>query len=109
MDHADQPQAGPGGCFFRLFWMLLGNVLLILCALAIFQSAARSLSVADVLYWLVVAALPAARYVDITRYGGKTSDGRPATLTDFRRYAVAVVPVALLIWLAAHRGFVFSG
>ncbi len=49
-----------------------------------------------------VAAMALARYVDIVRFQGTTSDGEPATVGHFWRYVVMVTLVAGAAWGAAH-------
>jgi hypothetical protein len=43
-----------------------------------------------------------ARYVDIVRFQGMTSEGEPATVGHFWRYAVILTLVAGAAWAAAH-------
>jgi hypothetical protein len=40
--------------------------------------------------------------VDIRFLNGETGDGKPATLTHWRRYALLVGSVGLGAWLLAH-------
>lgn len=88
------------GCLPRLVWMGVGNIGLIVAALAISKSAGWT--VADLLFWLVVAGLIGTRYVDIVRCQGMTADGQPATLAHFRRYAIVLLVIALVLWTAAR-------
>ncbi len=90
----------PQGCFLRVFWMAVGNVALL--AIAWFIHSQRRFSLLDVLYWAVVALVVGARHVDIAQYGGTTVSGTPATGRDFRRYALAMVLAAALLWAVAH-------
>jgi len=90
-----------GGCLLRVFWMLLGNLLLLAAAYAITQSPAL-LGPADALFWLCVGLLLAARYVDVKHFKGRTAEGRPATLADWRRYALLLGGISLGLWLVAH-------
>jgi len=104
-DHKYDP---PAGCFLRLFWMMIGNVLLLFCAFGIVQHRSTVLSIADAFYWASVGCLLAARYVDIRYAQGLTANGDPATMTHWRRYAVLLVPVASGIWLIVHAIAYFS-
>ena len=92
----------PAGCLLRLFWMVVGNVILLFCAYGIIQHPSSLLGIADVFYWAIVGSLLAARYVDIRYFQGTTSDGDPASLADWRRYTVVVVLVTTGLWLVAH-------
>jgi hypothetical protein len=108
----DAPSASSSiGCLARMFWMILGNLILVLVAAAIWRnSSALSLSLADLVYWALVASLIAVRYLDIRHFGGKTSDGeRAATMTDWIRYASIVVAVTLVVWLVLHAAAWYRG
>ncbi len=89
------------GCLIPTFWMLLGNGLLALCALAI-AAGTTPFSAADVLYWLTVVCLLAARYVDIRYLKGRTAEGAPATMAHWRRYAMVLSAVSAVVWIGAH-------
>ena len=56
------------------------------------------------IFWGTVGAMIAFRFWDVTRLGGQTTSGEPATLATFKRYsltvsmtAAALFGVALLI------------
>lgn len=88
------------GCLLRLFWTAVGNLALL--ALIYSISTRQGFSLLDAVYWLVVAALATARYLEITRYRGQTLEGTPATLKHFRRYALWLGVVALALWIGSH-------
>jgi hypothetical protein len=92
----------PAGCLMRLFWMMIGNVILLLCAYRITQHQSSVLSIADAFYWTIVGSLLAARYVDIRCFCGTTADGDPATMAHWRRYARGLGVVSTALWLGAH-------
>lgn len=77
-------------------WMLWGNMAVFLCAGKVAEGTAPVMS--SVLFWSFVAALVAGRYVDITRCGGTTAEGEPATLAHWRSYAIRVVIVSAVLW-----------
>ena len=89
------------GCLIPTFWMLVGNGILALCAVAIAARSA-SFSAADLFYWLTVGGLLAARYVDIRYLNGRTAEGKPATPAHWRRYAVILIAVSAVAWIVAH-------
>jgi len=92
-----------GGCLARVFWMGLGNLVLVLAAVAIAQNQAGfALSAIDAVYWAVAVCLLAVRYADIQWLGGQTADNQPATSADWRRYAAVVMAASAAIWLGAH-------
>lgn len=78
--------------------MLVGNTLLMVFGLTILLEPAWTFTVRDVLFWSNVAALLVLRYVDITRFGGRTAEGEPATRRDFVRYAAGVTGFSAAFW-----------
>lgn len=103
----DQQQEGAAetssvlGCLIPTFWMLVGNGLLALCALAI-ASGSAAFSVADLFYWATVACLLGARYADIRYFAGRTSEGNPATMGHYWRYCIVLCGVSGVVWIVAH-------
>ena len=85
------------GLFLRLYWIMIGNAMLAITAAL--PVAYPRLSIAPLLagYALSIAALIAARYVDIRYCGGQTVDGTPADLGHFRRYVTILLPISLLL------------
>lgn len=79
-----------------------GTVTLLLLSALIAQGNAPSVTLYDLGLWVVAAAMVAVRYVDITRFGGQTTEGQPATLAHWRKYALGVAFVTSLLWIAAH-------
>jgi hypothetical protein len=80
--------------------MAAGNVGLLALAWLICQR--HRFSLLDAAYWAVVAVLAGARYADITRFGGTTVEGAPATMRDFRRYAVGLLLAGAALWATVH-------
>jgi hypothetical protein len=92
------------GCLVRLFWMLVGNLGLLLAAIGIGENhAGFTLTGRDIFFWAVALSLVAVRYVDIRCLEGRTADNnRPASVSDWRRYAATVFGISLAVWLVAH-------
>ena len=99
---SEQEYDSPSGCLIRLFWMIVGNALLIFCVMAIAQDTSGLFTPVDALFWVLVGSLMVARYVDIRYFNGLTSDSDPATMADFRRYAVLLGFIAMGLWIGAH-------
>jgi hypothetical protein len=99
-DPTAQAADRPAGCLLRLFWMAIGNLALFMIAILIIQR--RSFSAFDMAYWLIVVALIVVRYVDITRFDGRTASAEPATLRHFRRYALGLLVSAGSVWTGVH-------
>ncbi len=100
-ESSDRDRAG--GCLARLFWLGVGNFILVLSAIGIGQRQnGFSLGWLDVVLWATAFGLIAVRYADIAFFQGQTADSRPATMSDWRRYALTVLAVSLALWLGAH-------
>lgn len=101
--HATSPPPQKAGCLAalaRVYWMAAGNVFLFFCA--IYAAKQPAPSALDGLYVVLVALLLVVRFIDITRLDGQTSEGHPATLTHWRRYALGLIPVAALVWVGVR-------
>jgi len=92
----------PAGCLLRIFWMVIGNSLLFICAVYVLHNQIRFISIVDLVYWMTILAMLAARYVDIRRFGGTTATGESATPAHWRRYAVWLLVGALIVWISIH-------
>lgn len=97
------------GCLVRLFWMGVGNLAIALCLIGIFREKSPVPDALDAIYLVAVIATLAARYVDIVRFGGTTSEGQPATLADWRRHALLLGAIAAVAWLTARLGGPYLG
>ncbi len=98
-----KPQEEPMGCLpslLRLTWMALGNAALFLCASLIAKGTAPV--VMDIMYFAVAIGLIVIRYIDITRFKGQTSEGKPATLAHWRRYALLTAVISAGVWVLAQ-------
>jgi len=82
--------------------MLAGNAVLYLAAVAITQQGHERAWTADAAFWAAVASLVLVRYVDIALLGGATASGKPASLSDWYRYAGRLLLLALAAWIIAH-------
>lgn len=103
MDNEGLESGKASGCLVRLFWMGVGNLILVLAAVGISQHhAGFTLTEMDLLLWSTALGLLVVRYVDIRYLAGETADNRPATMADWRRYAAALLGVSLALWVGAH-------
>lgn len=90
------------GVLARLYWMFLGNMFLLFLLAFIFQKHPKLPSLLDALYFVVVASLICVRYIDIRFLNGETGEGNPATMADWRQYAMIVAPVGVGVWLSSR-------
>ncbi|MCA9518356.1 MAG: hypothetical protein KC635_25655 [Myxococcales bacterium] len=99
------PAKGSGvGLLMRLFWMFFGNIALIGVAGLLFRDDGEQLVELSVLYWVVVGAIIGSRWLDIFRFGGRTTEGEPATPAHLKKHATVLVPLALVVWAVAAFG-----
>ena len=94
--------------FLRLFWIAVGNVALVASAIKIGQTTRSLFSNFDIAFWIMVILLILARYLDIVYFHGETSDGAPATLQHWKRYAGLLVLLSLAGWGLAHAAAYFT-
>jgi hypothetical protein len=91
-----------GGCVVWLGWMAVGNLVLLPLSIFIMREGRWTLSGKDLAFWLVVPAVLALRYIDLTRFGGRQVDGSPAPPGLFKVYALRFVGAWLVVWALAH-------
>jgi hypothetical protein len=89
------------GLFARMFWSLIGNVILFFLAVGIFQKQTM-LSIFDLMYWVIVPLLAIVRYCDIKYLAGITAMGLPATMEHWRKYVKYLLLVSAGLWILAH-------
>ncbi len=105
MENQEEKAESLPGCLLRIFWMILGNLALFFCAYFIASKPSTGkvqLSVFDAIYAAAALALILARYIDVRSCGGTTASGKPATMANFRRYAVILVIASAAVWAGAH-------
>ena len=100
MTNPETEATGVAGCFARLFWMLGGLALLALVSIWIYDQ--HSFSFRDLGFWALILSLVLVRYADIRYLHGYTAEGKPATMTHWRRYSVGLLAGALGLWLVLH-------
>ena len=92
----------PAGCLLRLLWLVLGNGALYVTLGTIVATRAPLPSYLDVFAGAAVLFILGLRYLDITRFGGTTLQGDPATMRHWRRHALTLIGLATPAWLLAH-------
>lgn len=100
-DQTGVEYSSQAGCLARLYWMFLGNALLFILLAYLIQKHPEFPSLLDVGYLLTLASLVGVRYLDIRHLNGETGDGNaPATMSDWRKYALFLVTGCAAVWLA---------
>jgi len=90
------------GLLIRIFWMLLGNAILLISTIFIIQGESWKFHTADVVFWVIVAALLLARYLDIKFFGDSASTGAPASMVHWRKYAAILLICSIVVWILSH-------
>lgn len=98
---------GLAGFFLRIFWVFVGNVIFLFLAYSIASNEKIVVGALSALYWLDVATLICARYLDIHFYKGLTTESEPATMAHFKRYSLRllVLTAALFVLVILIRLF----
>jgi hypothetical protein len=78
----------------RFSWLLIGNVILFFLALSMVVN--KSGIACDYAYWITVVVLIGLRLLDIKEFAGETADFTPATMADWRKYAIKLILFSLL-------------
>lgn len=101
-DTPPPPIAPMNNLFIRLIWLLYGNAVLGICWFSIASRGIRTFDIADYVYLGTIVIMLMARHVDINRFQGHTADGTPATMLHFKRYAIQLVSIGIVMWIAAQ-------
>lgn len=86
----------------RLYWMFLGNIVLLFLLIFIVEKHAKMFGFLDIAYWTVVASLVLVRYADVRYLHGETGFGQPATMLHWRHYTELLALVSAVAWLLGH-------
>jgi len=92
---------GAGTLLCRLMWMFIGPLSL---GIIIYQTIARRdgwFVFRDVVFAAALALMIGARWLEVRSGAGETATGEPATMEHFRRYAAVLLPVTVVLWVAA--------
>lgn len=95
-------EVAPTGCLLRMVWTIAGNAAIYLTLATIASTRPPLPSGLDgvvVAVWMVMLA---ARWFDITRFGGRTIRDEPATSAHWRRYALMLTAITAAAWSLAH-------
>lgn len=86
----------------RLFWMMIGPLVLILLTFVILQMGQGWLTAADIAFLAILAGVILARWLEFQGGQPQTATGEPATPAHLRRFIVAALPIGLGIWVIAN-------
>ncbi len=86
----------------RLTWKMLGMMVIILLLILIVIASPGSVPVLDVLFWLAVAGIALARFMDAQVFHGLATDEKPATVKDVVNYTLGLTMMSGFFWILAH-------
>lgn len=86
------------GCLARLYWMAGGNVLFCFALVDLAQKNPRFPAPMDAVCLGAVASLLFVRFVDIRHCRGLTGEGQPASMDDWRKYALGISAIGVAAW-----------
>ena len=92
---------GAGALLCRLVWMFGGPLVLGVVAYQTVTQKDGWLVARDVVFAIALALTIGARWLEVRSGAGETATGEPATMAHFRRYAMILLPVAAVLWVAA--------
>lgn len=87
------------GALARIYWMFLGNMLLMLLACALLLEPGSGW--VDAAFFGAAASIVLVRVLDVSVLGGTTADGEPSSRADVRRFVVLYLFLAVVVWGAA--------
>jgi hypothetical protein len=86
----------------RIFWMMVGPMLLAILAVSIVSIGNGWFTAADFGFLGVLGLLITARWLEFHAGSPQTSTGEPATPDHLRRYVLGALLIGVGIWVAAN-------
>jgi hypothetical protein len=90
------------GCFLQLASGLGGFFFLVILTVLILRENSWTFTIKDVLFWIVVLCMIAAKHVEVTRLGSVLDGVQGSRSAAVLRYAVVLVGVAAVVWAGAQ-------
>ena len=82
--------------------MFFGNAILFITSIFIFEHKGGMFHTADAVFWITVAALVLARYLDMKLGTGLTATGMPASMAHWRKYVTLLLICSTAVWVLSH-------
>lgn len=86
----------------RLFWMLIGPMILTLLALSIASRGESWFTAFDLIFLACLCLLPLARWYEFQAGNPRTSTGEAASGRDLRGYRMFALFIGLAVWVSAN-------
>ena len=88
--------------FCRIFWIMLGPMLLALLTLGVVSHGNGWFTGVDIAFFTVLAGIILARWVEFRGGNPLTSTGEPAEPRHLRRFAMLAAGAGVAIWIVAN-------
>ncbi len=88
--------------FGRVYWLMIGPMLLLLLAFHIARTGNGWFTTADYIFGGMLVVLPLARWLEFRGGHPKTNTGEPASESDLQQYFIAAPLVGIAIWVLAN-------
>ena len=95
----NERRVGSAGAAARVYWMMFGNLFLLLNAVGI--AHVERMTWRDTTFWAIAFSIALVRALDTMRLGGLTADGRPSTSRDVVRHTAILMSSAVVLWWLA--------
>lgn len=97
----------PGGAqallvLSRIFWMMVGPILLAALAYNVIKTGNGWATSADVWYLAILCLLMAVRAFEFRYPNPQRATGEPATPRDLRIYLIGALTIGLILWAGAN-------
>ena len=86
----------------RLYWMMVGPIILGMMAFVIARDGNGWLTAADFGYFGALALTMMARWLEFRGSNPQTADGQPATSGHLRRYLMMLSVIGIASWVLAN-------
>ena len=86
----------------RIFWMILGPIILAVLTIVIISSGDGWLTPKDIAFFAVLIGMPLGRWLEFQGGSPETSTGEPATAADLHRYVLTTIVLGTGVWMAAN-------
>jgi hypothetical protein len=96
------PTGSSAAVLGRLVWMMIGPLSLALTLYYIVSSGTGWRTGADVLYFVILAAMIVGKWLEFRGGDPRTSSGDPVKPGDLRRYIVMALGVGVAVWAVAN-------
>lgn len=86
----------------RVFWMMLGPMVLAVLTFTIINIGTSWFTPADFAFLAVLGLLLLARWVEFRGGNPQTATGEPASPGDLSRFVLTILPLGLGVWVIAN-------